>query len=124
MIAFAKARLDEDEAAAREAAGLTENWIAEDPAIGVVLVDGEPLIEGHIAGLTAHIARHDPARVLREVAAGRRILGRHKPVDYHGISVCQWDTCSEGEQPWPCPDILDSIAVWSDHPDYQEAWKP
>ena len=63
LIAFLNARLDEDRAVAREAAGLTECWVAEEPAIGVVLVDGEPLIEGHIVGLTAHIARHDPARV-------------------------------------------------------------
>ena len=73
-IAFLRAKLDEDRAVAREAAGLTENWVAEEPAIGVVLVDGEPLIEGHITGLTAHIARHDPARVLREVAVWRRLL--------------------------------------------------
>jgi hypothetical protein len=67
-------QLDEDRAVAREAAGLTEQWVAEEPAIGVVLVDGEPLIEGHIAGLTAHIARHDPARVLRRVKAARELV--------------------------------------------------
>jgi len=50
LAAFLAARLDEDEAIAREAAGLTECWVAEEPAIGVVLVDGEPLIEGHITG--------------------------------------------------------------------------
>src|ERR1039458_9945180 len=74
IVAFLAARLDEDRAVAREAAGL--HWVAEEPAIGIVLVDGEPLIEGHITGLTAHIARHDPVRVLRDVEAKRAILRR------------------------------------------------
>jgi hypothetical protein len=66
------ARLDGDEAAAKPYARTT--WTEEPPGIGVVLVDGEPLIEGHTRGLTAHVARHDPARVLRRVTATRELV--------------------------------------------------
>jgi len=73
-LAFLRARLDEDEATARGAAGLTENWVADHPSVGVVLVDGEPLIECHIGGLAGHVARNDPGRILRGVETWRRLL--------------------------------------------------
>ena len=113
LVAFMSARLDEDRAVAREAAGLTECWVAEEPAIGVVLVDGEPLIEGHIAGLTAHIARHDPARVLHEVAAKRAIIR------WHGGLDADYDYGT-----FPDDIIAALAAVYSDHPDYREEWAP
>src|ERR1700733_113723 len=72
IVEFISARLDEDEAAALPFGHTT--WRDEETPIGVILVDGEALIEGHITGLTAHIARHDPARVLAEVKAWRRLL--------------------------------------------------
>lgn len=128
LVAFVSARLVDDEAVAREAAGLTECWLAEEPAIGVVLVDGEPLIEGHITGLTAHIARHDPARTFREVAAKRAILAEHGPAnggrDAGRCRVCTAiaDTGMEHRHATrfraPCPTLLFLAATWSDHPDY------
>jgi len=134
LAAFLAARLDEDEAIAREAAGLTECWVAEEPAIGVVLVDGEPLIEGHITGLTAHIARHDPARVFREAGAKRAILAQHGPAnggrDADRCRVCTaiahtgMGHADARRFRAPCPTLLFLAAVWSDHPDYRKEWKP
>lgn len=129
---FLNARLDEDRAVAREAAGLTECWVAEEPAIGIVLVDGEPLIEGHITGLTAHIARHDPARVLREVEAKRAVIATaflyEATIDGEWGCVHNADEIAAGR----CPDIRpDKVyilrllaAIYSDHPDYRDEWKP
>lgn len=74
LIAFLTARLDEEEAAALPFGHTV--WRDEVPPIGVILVDGEALIEGHVTGLTTHIARHDPARTLREVATWRAILAQ------------------------------------------------
>jgi hypothetical protein len=80
LIAFLNARLDEDEAAAKQAAGgihgRRENYKAivadaADPD-NWAIVDLSPLAEDEYLG--THIARHDPARVLREVAAKRAIL--------------------------------------------------
>ncbi len=62
-----------------------------------VTLDSEGLSPsvGEAAG--RHIARHDPARVLRECEAKRRIVEGHK--------------------------TLRALAsVYSDHPDYDEAW--
>jgi hypothetical protein len=115
-MAFLNARLREDEAVAREAAGLTEHWIAEEPAAGVVLVDGEPLIEGHITGLTAHIALHDPARELREVAAKRDTLNAY---------LAAAEAAKTDDTRWRAGELFALRAmveryaeIWSGHPDY------
>lgn len=82
-VAFATARLDEDE---RE--------IREDPPVGC----GYALL---------------PARMLRDVASGRRTLARHTK-------------CVQGKWagPYPCPELADLLYRWADHPDYEPAWKP
>ena len=133
LVAFLTARLDEDQAVAREAAGLAECWVAEEPAIGVVLVDGEPLIEGHITGLTAHIARHDPARVLREVRAGRKLIAAYEDrlswvhdysdpgSDYEdpGGLKLKWE---EGATAALLAAIQLRAAIYSEHQDYRQEW--
>ena len=83
----------------------------------------------------AHIARHDPARVLRDVAATRTVVRLHVPVDpdepdiadVYEPQICQ--TCGSGEpneypRPWPCATLLAVASVWSDHPDYRQEWTP
>lgn len=71
-----------------------------------------------------------PARVLREVEAKRKILAEHEPQPWgephpelsrcpaHGDETSGWWT------EWPCVEVRALAAVWSDHPDYDEAWKP
>lgn len=123
MVAFFKARLAEDEAAAEPFERTT--WTEEHPAIGVVLVDGEPLIEGYIRGLTTHIARHDPSRTLRDVEADRRLLARYEravalPESMVGFIREQNNGYREG-----CLDaIRDRVAVWCGHPEYDQSWAP
>jgi hypothetical protein len=142
LIAFLNARFDEDEAAAQAAARDTErfagraNWSA---AFGTIVTDAEdpgwaicdlaPFVDDEC--LARHIARHDPARVLREVAAKREILDRHMPHQpAFGGPACNW--CSEdvddrpqlAKERWPCPDIRSLAAVWNDHPDYRAEWAP
>jgi len=88
LVAFLRARLDEDEAAARAArrwfdrdweASQTQgrNFVSDD--------DGHPILETFDDGeqgqvVTAHIARWDPARVLADVAAKRVILDDYQLV--------------------------------------------
>ncbi|NUS76695.1 MAG: hypothetical protein HOV70_10910 [Streptomyces sp.] len=68
-----------------------------------------------------HIARHDPARVLREVEAKRRTVDLLAPIvadesyqgpDYYGgVDACE--------------KALFLLALpYADHPDYQETWRP
>jgi hypothetical protein len=76
----------------------------------------------------AHIARHDPARVLAECAAKRRIVKRHP-----AVSGC-CETCTDkmshprpsewAAVRYPCPTLRDLAAVYADHPDYRDEWKP
>jgi len=129
---FLAARLDEDDATANAAAGRSSaEWhpspYADDPheypGSGEVLdAKGDVVIydEGTPSGPEAkHIARHDPARVLREVAAGRTILRRHKPVRSSGKLQCEGCLTTF----WPCPDLEDLATIWSDHPNYDRGWE-
>ena len=117
LIAFLNARLDEDETAANAAtqgpwqAGETPgNRKTMIPCIFVAYGTARP-DAGHVLyeadygtpADVACIARHDPARVLREVAAKRAILASHSVT-------------------WTVVEQL--AAVYSYHPDYRAEWKP
>lgn len=68
-----------------------------------------------------HIIRHDPARVLRLVAAMRRRLERHRPeVDpVDGQTSCS--RCIEsGQLGWPCAEIRDDASVFADRDGYDQ----
>ena len=76
-----------------------------------------------------HIAAHDPATVLADVAFKRNILATHTPYSTYrdgpacyGCS-CTASTCWESEPvPFPCDQLRHLAAIWSDHPDYQQQW--
>ena len=70
-----------------------------------------------------HAARHDPAAVLRRIAADRKTLEEHKPTpaDFDGICrclVCGCYTIRPGLGPvgyqkvWPCPTIRNLAEGW------------
>lgn len=81
LTAFLIAGLDEDEQFAVNAAGDSEGTYADwsTSATGVVDVVDD-LIPTNDSDIAIHIARHDPARVLRDVEAKRRILERYEQV--------------------------------------------
>ena len=139
LITFLNARLDEDEAFAIAAAGADgkyagrPHWTALGRGIVTdagdpdwAVVDLSPCIED--AELGAHIARHDPARTLREVAAGRAILAEHQhrsesAAGGFGCSTCHFDQeyGFPGGINW-CRTVRSVASVYSDHPDYREEW--
>jgi len=122
LIAFLRARLDEDGAAAEAARAVCTEWY--------IACDDDSVT---ISALREHVGRHSPARALREVAAGRAILDEHgpgypvtfpKPSGQPACGVCHaggWDW--EPEQ-WPCPTVRHLAAVWSGHSDYRTEWRP
>lgn len=144
LIAFLNARLDEDEALARQAAQVAGlDWTfktevpegCDYPTDYITSPDGALLLDtmGGIEGDAPHVARHDPARVLREVAFKRHILESHyprrpwAPDAPDGLLICageeaDGDTWQMATR-WPCPDVRALAAVWSDHPDYDPEWK-
>jgi hypothetical protein len=103
LVAFLTARLDEDEAAAAaalESAGLREPF----------QVDHWDEMSRDDA---RHFARWDPARVLREVDAKRRILALQDPAE-----------CEPGPYYWLAANaaLRALAAVYADHPDYDPKW--
>jgi hypothetical protein len=115
LIEFLRARLDEDERSARAAIerGMSVWEAHEQGRVAMVsLPDGDALIydEGSPNDDQArHIARWDPARVLAEVQAKRRIVDEVVPemetVEYQSRK------------------LLGLLATsYADHPDYDLAW--
>ena len=109
LVTFLRARLDEDEAAAKAARDAKclpwqdDEW-SDQPEEWI-----------------GHYDRHGPERALREVAAGRAILRWHPSEQMRHIDASR---CPQCEFTWPCPTVRCLAAVYSGHPDYQQEWKP
>jgi hypothetical protein len=72
----------------------------------------------------AHIARHDPARVLAECAAKRAIVDTHyasEPSDYGDFTSPP--RCVLCGLKYPCWTLCSLAAVYADHPDFDPAWR-
>lgn len=126
LVTFLRARLDEDE----QAIEAPETWTEFDETQGTRRVDVDHSFERVTACTRAwrgvHIARHDPARVLREVDAKRRLLDEHQPgtQEYVDGDVCMACTLTGDGPYYPCATLRLLALPYSDHPDYQETWKP
>ena len=130
IIEFLNARLDEDEAYARTAfadhneaePGWSEPWSG-----GVQVGPHEDVILTFDSGVSRHMVRHDPARVLREITAKRALLRAHpfEPyADEPSEGFCA--ECQRGGSAgvWPCPTVRIMSAVYADHPGYRQEWAP
>lgn len=131
LIAFLRARLDEDEAVAR---GTTvpldwhqgpgdddPEWVGDEMVLMWPPEFHTPCeqdkhwrgLTAEPAGLAAHIARHDPARVLREVDAKRRIVTEAAEYQAGIYGYPEMKT------------VLRLLALpFADHPDYRQEWRP
>ena len=134
---FLLARIAEDEAAAKAAASGEggARWNAYFiPGEGISLTvrnkAPEEWEDVRHDDTTDFIARHDPARVLRECEAKRKIVEWHKPFDYvhpdylPSCEGCWEDGGEDGPPLWPCRNVRWAALPYSDHPDYNEEWKP
>lgn len=76
--------------------------------------------------LSLAITVNHPQRILAECAAKRAILGMHRnmpsPFEEGLCAVCA--ETGPDAQAFPCDTIKALAAVYSDHPAYQEEWKP
>ncbi|MFF9631749.1 DUF6221 family protein [Streptomyces fradiae] len=167
LIEFLRARLDEDAeraraAAARPDAASEEAWRVSGShsdaggtywsvTAGVMGQEVVELVGGgmsgggaHTEGMAEHIARHDPARVLAEVDAKRRLLDLHALVhrdvlwlDSEGgeateeIAVCGHcvprHSCFSDRGAVPqggCATLRLLATPYADHPDYRNDWRP
>lgn len=132
---FLTARLDEDEAMAKAAPGNAWQAFGEADVAGAAVYDeqwvllnpvrydhdnalsskpgatGPQYIQRSRDELCAHIARHDPARVLRDVAAKRAILAE----------CARSIECGDDGRVLAEAVIVNMAGAWGDHPDYAEA---
>jgi hypothetical protein len=132
---FVNDRIDEDEQAARAAvwdedlslhwtthhrAQYDGRWVVIDQADEGV-TEARPTAADDEA-VAKHIARHDPARILAEVDAKRRILAIHRRyVDEPGQACLG---CAGGIEWEACPIVLLLALPYVDHPDFREEWRP
>ncbi len=121
LVDFVLARVAEDEAVAR-AASVGTHWTWDDRQ--EAMYSDSPTTYGHECIIDteganppgpepgAHIARHDPARVLAQCAAIRAVVDR---VRYEFERQTNgWHTAQK---------ILGDIAsIWSEHPEFQQEW--
>lgn len=127
LITFLRARLDEDERTARstmwDGSENVPDWHLS--ASATVETGGDTLYVGDRT-VANHIERHDPARVLRDIEAGRRILSLYVASRERD----EWMRQATGEAPTALAtaaygEALKALALsHADHEDYQEAWRP
>ncbi|MDJ0405865.1 DUF6221 family protein [Rhodococcus erythropolis] len=146
IVEFLEARIAEDEAVAQDAGARAMEWRSSNGSVaggGKPYVDDwsedEPLTqyggevtivydEGWPEDVEAeHIARQDPDRILREVAAKRKIINDHRVGSWYVYTdddtrACE--TCGDSTVRWPCATIGALAAIFSDHPDFNEEWRP
>ncbi len=133
---FLTARLDEDQSTAETAGGNSWHTRGLGVEIDIDELDSPRGVADCFSREAAqYIARHDPARVLREVAAKRALLAEHGHApavqqDYSqshdfGCVTCHNDThCDETMALGWCDTIRIMASVFADHSDYDESWRP
>lgn len=138
IVEFLEARLGEDEEVARDAAGWDSSGLIRDEGLWcrdgvnsvidsarrmVVYGDGSAPDDSK----ADHIARFDPARTLREVAAKRAILAQEEAARSQFEHVKSSTTYPAIEvligQVAALATVIRHLAsAYSDHPDYQAEW--
>jgi len=123
LIAFLRARLDEDEQMARAAGN--RRWLVQD---NIIELYPEREDDGFISWPTRADARHaanwDPARVLADIASKRKILDLHRPEPFRGGPHLVCVPCSGGGPQdyyvtdWPCQTLYILAEPFASHPDY------
>jgi hypothetical protein len=125
LVDFLRARLDEDEALAMEAPpGPWHIGNAVDPTqpCNVHTFPGARLVADDLNWLVAeHIARYNPARVLREIEAKREALAHYERIRQHARQGEEVYVLAEGAV---AKQIAIMATAYSDRPGYREDWRP
>jgi Family of unknown function (DUF6221) len=121
LVEWLRAQLAVDQEKARAVAELRSTWhtgggYEETGPTKVLGEDGYVIVEDDTdwaAEIVAHIALHDPARVLRDVAAIRKI-----------VDWVDGELADDAEQVMPRLIGQYLAAIFDDRPGYQEEWRP
>jgi Family of unknown function (DUF6221) len=133
IVEFLTARYDEDEALARDSMGgpwrctkYAHHWVVTSPYDPHGVVTFEDI--GHSRSTPEHIARHDPARVLADIAVKRQIVELHAPgggpppFKYVYCLTCGSGEPCEYPTDWPCDTLKLLAAPYADHSDFDPSW--
>lgn len=124
LVAFLRARLDEDEAAAQWAIEQVGDGHWQQRHVRIVTMDDRDreVADYAIVECIDHIVRHDPARVLADVEAKRRI------VEDYEIYAREYREApspfAEGRRFAALLAVSRVADAHADHPDYDPAWRP
>jgi hypothetical protein len=126
LVVWLRQQLDEDERVARAAGeGDWAAWEHTGEVVAAPLGFGKICqgVWGDLGERGDHIARHDPARVLRDVARDRLILDEYrKALDRRAQHP--GDVASAGAL-LALLRVMELLALpYSDRPGYREEWKP
>lgn len=128
LVEFVTARLDEDERVALAAA--PGPWTANAECDEVLAVDGIHVADGfslsgaQLRATVDHIARHDPASVLRDVAAKRMVVAAWASYDEATPYNERAALLVDGAKRAMACAIFAFAKTYADHPDYDESWRP
>lgn len=108
--------------------GWTVGIVPHDPAVGIAHLPSR----AEAAADAEHIVEHDPARVLREIDAKRRMVD--EVLAYEAKIDGEWGCCHGADEiaAGQCPEIqptsitaLRLLALpYADRPSYREEWAP
>lgn len=149
IVEFLRERLDEDEEAAKAVSAPYRLYVYDDGQVREPEIehradsehygtyrrdaDGDDVLPNRHSG---YALLYDPARVLREVEAKRAILVDHS--NPHAFAAAEDPSVSLGAQisrqalgewcehheAFTCTTLRDLAAVYQDHPDWREEWRP
>lgn len=121
MLTWFYAQLDEHERIAQAAGWKSPHWDEDD-------------IESLESEAAQHIALHDPAAVLADIASKRAIAALHSPrIPPWGDELKPdiWQVCgscgtSDGwnDVNYPCPTMRALASAFASRPGYRKEWKP
>jgi len=122
LVEFLRARLDRDEQIARDCASAP--WkAAPGGTVGLGTDDPAPVAKAENDAYAEHIARHDPARTLAEVAARRQIVDDYEKGAWilgQRHRTPELDAAQNVRE-----SVLRLLALpYATHPAYQEEWRP
>ncbi len=74
----------------------------------------------------AHIVRHDPARVLREIDTKRQLLALHHQLEdaEEMLDFCATCDVTGKYREHPCTTLRLLALPYADRPGYREEWRP
>jgi hypothetical protein len=135
LVTWLRAQLDDDERVAREAANYGDTW--RDGSGKTLIYPSDesrhpgPIIIGPYGDLedvhTDHIVRWDPARVLAEVDAKRRIIDRWADLRREVLDALDRDEddAAPTATEFAYEQVVQTLALpYADRPGYRDEWRP